>query len=283
MVSPVWGYLENCIHFTEVRIPVGKAVALLLEATRPTTKLKMPEARDHGRDPFGLQVWMRSWAEILGGNLGYSRQICIRGSLESRAPVQARCISQKSLKTFSFQLRLLVLRLRMSSAEGWKRPPAQSPSVQRSFAPFFGCSCFSLFIWAPGTQGNLWNIHWTWAKGSEISMVTHNKPVFAKKPKTWKGSLKAKDYYDDSLSSQETKETTPATSFPREVGGSDFQTDHIITVKGPTFHGEIVGPAKKQETWFIQRNKVNWQKLCLRKSRHQTHETNHLNQTCYWT
>lgn len=118
MVSPVWGYLENCIHFTEVRIPVGKAVALLLEATRPTTKLKIPEARDHGRDPVGLQVWMRSWAEILGGNLGYSRQICIRGSLESRAPVQARCISQKSLKTFSFQLRLLVLRLRMSSAEG---------------------------------------------------------------------------------------------------------------------------------------------------------------------
>lgn len=52
----VWGYLKNCIPFTEVRIPVGKAVALLLDVTRPTTKLKMPKARDYGRSnwPSGL-------------------------------------------------------------------------------------------------------------------------------------------------------------------------------------------------------------------------------------
>lgn len=151
----------------------GKAVALLLEATRPTTKLKMAQARDYGRSnwPSGLDEKL-GWD--FGGEFrvfktdvdtGEFRKLCT-----GPGQMHLRKVSRPS--AFSSGCSFLGSEWAQLSGEGG---PQHRAHLYSSFAPFFGCSCFSLFICAPGTQGNLWTIHWTWAKGSEISVITHNK------------------------------------------------------------------------------------------------------------
>lgn len=146
-----------------------KQQALLIEVTGQTTKVKAPEVRDYG---WRYTIDLQDLREVLGWDFSFFEIRIFKTAMYMREFRQPwTCLGkmhaqQSPEKTLSFHLRLIP-RFRAGPAKWWSCVPTLSWSAQWLFSLFFGWWCFTLFIWAPATQGNLCqNINWRWTKGS---------------------------------------------------------------------------------------------------------------------